>query len=345
LEEEAFRPDKNQREPDWGDLEYTSYESKTIPGCTSETYELTAGQYIDVGSLIVSNDDKNLYVTFVQDESYTRGEIRETHVFVGCGPDEIPLNGGGNPVIGHFPFSDDHGEVMQYTYEIPLDEFDCGTECLTIVAHAAIGGETAFGGCDDVEADQWDGRRWGCYFDYCPGDCENKSYGYMFKNWNPDENAVCFETILDEYGYSNSIHYDWLLRPENSHPELPILIDLGEDCEVGPYRDSYAANVSIDIIGDDLLTDPTLEIIVSMREPHVNHPDSYGKLHGYEIYVGWKNPVLPNGDLDPTVDFESKSFDSGLEDFIWQSKPGNWAGSRPSGDEPPFYVIVKVSIQ
>lgn len=141
--------------------------------CGIETV-LYAGQTIDAGTLTVTNDANNLYVTYnLKNDWY----LKEVHLYVGdCG--EIPVNKKGNPVLGHFPY------VMSFTYPyptsysetIPLDELG---ECFCISAHATIGrmnsegeeeSQTAFGGGNH----EFDGNRWGYFFDYCVKECDNE---------------------------------------------------------------------------------------------------------------------------------------------------------------------------
>ncbi len=68
------------------------------------TTTLYAGQHINVGTLTVSNNNTNLYVTFSVKEDWW---LSETHLFVGREVD-LPLTGSGNPKIGHFPYHGTH---------------------------------------------------------------------------------------------------------------------------------------------------------------------------------------------------------------------------------------------
>ena len=159
--------------------------------------------------------------------------LKETHLYVGCPmPEEtnngIPSNGGGNPVIGHFPFTADHDPMVQtYTYKIDLDNFkDCldpetgDPECLIMATHAKValigdGGEelqdeTAFQECSEGTFD-FEGNRWGCYSEFCPEPCEEKELelGWFYKDTRPDEYVTCLKDGVD-FGFSNELHYGWL---------------------------------------------------------------------------------------------------------------------------------------
>jgi hypothetical protein len=85
-----------------------------------------AGQHTEMGEVIVTNDDKYLYVEFVAYEPWV---IVETHVAVSDSLDGIPQTKKGNPKIGNFEYSIDSF--------IDLGDWPCGTD-LYIAAHAVV---------------------------------------------------------------------------------------------------------------------------------------------------------------------------------------------------------------
>jgi hypothetical protein len=97
------------------------------------TTPLIAGQDTDIGEVRVWNDADYLYVKFVS----TGDCLLETHVAVEESWEDIPQTKKGNPIPGHFEYSDPHACVHEYTYEVPLT-WPAGTE-LYIAAHAATG--------------------------------------------------------------------------------------------------------------------------------------------------------------------------------------------------------------
>lgn len=128
------------------------------------TTPLMAGQSIDAGEVVVSNDGDYLYINFVVDDPWI---LVESHVAVSLTLDGIPLNKSGNPKIGLFPYAD--GAV------IDLSQFgECGTE-LFIAAHAVVKmwdgfqwqTQTGWG-----QGSGFDGNSWAMYFNYtiqcCP---------------------------------------------------------------------------------------------------------------------------------------------------------------------------------
>lgn len=149
--------------------------------CGSDTLTLWAGQTIDAGDIIVSNDETNLYVTVVSNGGFTG----EENIKMWLGTDFSLLNGAGlvRPPAGGFPYkvTIPEGETT-YTFTvvlntIPLYEVSsCGDQAIHVVVHADVialhddgttSGETAWGG--DTEGP---GNAWWFYTDYVPTCCD-----------------------------------------------------------------------------------------------------------------------------------------------------------------------------
>lgn len=96
---------------------------------------LYAGQTIDVGTVAVTNDDTNLYVTY----NTTGGwYIAETHLAVASSLDSIPQTGSGNPIPGQFPYKGTHeGNTEEVTYAIDRQLYPDGM-MLYIAVHAVV---------------------------------------------------------------------------------------------------------------------------------------------------------------------------------------------------------------
>lgn len=143
---------------------------ETIQYCGDvKTVDFLAGQFIQAGSVIVGNDENNLYVTF----STTNGwEMKETHLYVGDGTDLT--NAGGSPAPGQFPYKENHSpRVTTYTYTIPLIDLP---PCMIIAAHAAVekwvdgqlvDAQTAWGNGEKI------GKSWAMKFEYCKQECRD----------------------------------------------------------------------------------------------------------------------------------------------------------------------------
>jgi Ca-activated chloride channel family protein len=113
---------------------------------------------IDVGDVIIWNDEDFLYITYETTDDWY---ITETHLHVAASLEDIPQTKKGNPIPGHFDYKDyHHPSVQTYMYAIPWT-WEPGTT-LYIAAHAVVSfGETAWG--DGVD---FDGNNWATYIMY-----------------------------------------------------------------------------------------------------------------------------------------------------------------------------------
>lgn len=152
---------------------YSTYCLLDCGGCTYQTvhYNYFAGQNILVGTLDVTNDAQNLYVTYHFTGSWYAGA---THLYVGSAAG-LPVNGQNVPVPGHFPYSTIHNPMVQsYTYTIPLASLD---PCYIIAAHADVYRLNSSGTVVQTETGWSFGthfpgtNRWGWYSNYCTQVC------------------------------------------------------------------------------------------------------------------------------------------------------------------------------
>jgi len=142
---------------------------KTEEYCgNSASYYLYASKHYKVGKVTIANDEENLYVRYSVWGWYLG--LTETHLYIGD-IDGMPINRGGNPQIGQFDYSDDHGWVKTYTYTIPLSELP---DCFVVAAHAVVNGRyTAWAKADCSFKETFGGHRWGWYIcEFCIGECE-----------------------------------------------------------------------------------------------------------------------------------------------------------------------------
>jgi|GEM_PF-1239536 len=148
-------------------------EGYTIPDCISETETpMLAAQTINVGSVLVWNDDNNVYVSYI----LTNGNLlRRTHLYVGA-CNSIPVNNAGNPRIGLYPYSTDHGTagVAVYTYTIPRSNLPTTELCIS--SHAEVitvsnGNQTGWGQGVQIN----DGGSWAMKFGYIQQNCEENT--------------------------------------------------------------------------------------------------------------------------------------------------------------------------
>ena len=142
-----------------------------VPGespCPVTVTQLTAGQFINAGSVTVTNDENYIYVMYTTANGYV---LTQTHLYVGnCA--NIPLNNQGNPVPGRFPYKATHANLTTYTYQVPISAISAGS-CGCIAAHAAVVKLDEAGNIVDSQTAWGSGYRinpqgnWGMAFGYC----------------------------------------------------------------------------------------------------------------------------------------------------------------------------------
>ncbi|WP_442267112.1 hypothetical protein ACSIGC_05275 [Tenacibaculum sp. ZS6-P6] len=123
--------------------------------------DLIAGQNEIIGSVTLSFDRTNMYVTYTANDNWT---IKATHLYLGdC--DLIPTTRKGNPKIGKFPYKMNHNNINEFTYTIPNSSLR-GINCLCIATHAEVSNgssnETAWG-----KGVRFDGKSWAMYSPLC----------------------------------------------------------------------------------------------------------------------------------------------------------------------------------
>ncbi len=144
-----------------------------VPQYSTTTWELLAGQSIDVGSLTVTNDASNFYVTYTLEgdpAEFSSLALGTVHLWVGNDLLNVPANRNGIPVPGQFPYQASAVGLTSYTFAIPFADLAlvdaksaCGTT-LYVVAHAEVTAvgldgaerrETAFGGDTTGTGNRW----------------------------------------------------------------------------------------------------------------------------------------------------------------------------------------------
>lgn len=195
--------------------------------CVPTVWDLTAGQNMVVGTVTVSNDTTNLYVTYAIDTvTYPGLTLGNLHMWVGTDMANLPTNSQGTPVPGQFCQADggrcfDASGLTSYTFTISFEDLafigdpvDCGDDVF-IVTHAEISdGETAFGG----DQDGWGNRWWfyGVYTICCDtppsvDDCETAfaKGGWVWtthRKSNP-EDLPSLELTRNRWGWAINLEY------------------------------------------------------------------------------------------------------------------------------------------
>ena len=168
---------------DAGSGTFVGYNETDCPDYGITEYTLWAGKTNDAGTVTVTNDDDNLYVTYNTNGTADLGEV---HVYVWDDLADIPSK---RPAPGHAPYTAENINADSYTVTIP-SSLECG-DVLYISTHAALvadgagdddsddgtggnDGETAYAGGSNTEGGFPTGRGawWGyvtytveCFFD------------------------------------------------------------------------------------------------------------------------------------------------------------------------------------
>ncbi len=149
----------------------------TAQVCEPTVWDLTAGQHYPVGTVAVSNDETNIYITYSIDTSaYPDAVFGTLHAWVGFNLADVPANSQGTPVPGQFPYQSGKDPypssegLQSYTFTIPFSDINVTIDPVTcpelpklyVVTHAEVdmdgtGGEheTAFGGDKPGSGPRW----------------------------------------------------------------------------------------------------------------------------------------------------------------------------------------------
>jgi len=129
-----------------------------VKDAVSYKTNLIAGQHTVAGFITVSNDGKNLYITYETEDSWL---INETHLYVDT---IIPTNS----APGKFPYKHEElGWVTTDTYEIPLEDLGVvPCDIVYIAAHAELIKNKKKAGSWAEGVKIRPGKNWAMYFNY-----------------------------------------------------------------------------------------------------------------------------------------------------------------------------------
>jgi hypothetical protein len=96
-----------------------AFDFEDAASCAATETDLIAGQHTVVGKVSVSVVGENYIVTYSVDPGYC---LTETHLSVVDEPANFPMTPSGNPKNGNFEYSDTHGCVNSFSYEVPTSK-------------------------------------------------------------------------------------------------------------------------------------------------------------------------------------------------------------------------------
>lgn len=101
--------------------------------CQPTTTNIMAGKNTVAGTITITNDLVNIYVTYTTTGGWVMGQ---TQLYVGP-LSGLPVNKMGNPMIGLFPYKTTHNPyVTTFTYTIPRAGIT--DACIIVAAHAEV---------------------------------------------------------------------------------------------------------------------------------------------------------------------------------------------------------------
>lgn len=282
--------------------------------CLGQTCPLNAGQTLNWGTLSVTNDLTNLYVSYTAAEGKSFGTL---HLWVGTSLDLLEFNNGGNIAIGQFPYSFDASGVTTHTFTVPFNNIPVFASCntpISIVAHAEMSdgttGQTAFGGCtphnvQDVEVK----GRWYYTIEYAPC-CYNQPSarlgtafakgGYVFTT-NPKSNPEklpSLKLIQNRWGWAINM-------PAAGEYTSDIYVGAGLNntttaTKVGTATivwDGSNATISYDLVSPFSLEE--VHIFANDLKPLTTAPGQYGFTQYFDPkQEDLSNVILPVSDSD-----------------------------------------------
>jgi hypothetical protein len=309
-----------------GSAPIVSAPSAIVPAetCGATTWDLTAGQTIDVGSVSVSNDADYLYVTYGLD--YPGATFGALHLWVGNSLLNLPANAQGIPVPGQFCSADggacaDASGLVSYTFQIPFADLNivdasaaCGSS-LYVVTHAEVSfdsdgdgevdGETAFGGPISGSGPRW--WYYGAHSICCdfgnpdPPVCETAfaKGGWVFttdKKSNP-EALPSLALTKNRWGWAID-----LLAPGDYHYDVWAGAGLNKTSkgelvgEVDVSWDGASAVVTYSVFDGTAIEE--VHLYAGDAAPATVAPGQYGYLAEFDPNVSTYSFVVPLADAD-----------------------------------------------
>jgi hypothetical protein len=230
--------------------QHSSRDTGNIPDeyCGDATVvPLIAGRQYTVGEVTITNDEVYIYIDITTFDSWV---LDETHAAVVGSVDDLPLNNGGNPRIGHYPY--ENHAMIELGDWVPGDNIVISVHAEVMKlndAGEAIQQENAWG----QGIQQSRGNRW-MYFHYAVQDCDDGSsdcdYGWA-ATWGSTQSDIAQSVATDDEGYTyvcgqSSVTYankdPWLRKYD------PCGVMIWDFTWGGPYAD-YARKVAVDPSG------------------------------------------------------------------------------------------------
>lgn len=235
---------------------------KLSPGECDIITDLIAGQHTDVGEVIVTHDEVNMYVTYrISEPGWC---LKEHHLHISSTLAGIPQTKTGNPKVGHFAYKGTHDCILEYTETIPI-EWGAGAQ-VYVAAHAVVandngdGGTTTFTKSGGISTETawglgapFPGNNWAMYFFYTL--CDDNGGGIGTESeiayaYAPDGSGITSVCLLD-LGISYSWGFELGQFSDNYSFELwanPNTCSFDKGFHVGTVEVIFKGGNKIDVV-------------------------------------------------------------------------------------------------
>lgn len=144
-----------------GEVETFETGSWATYACPVEVFDNLGGRSIATGAVEVTNDIDGLNITIIGVDGWL---VDEWHVYAGTAP--VPVNGGGNPAPGRFPYQDDVDPPRdRVTIHIPFTSLGVGcNDAIVLAVHTVVRKNTSAGWTEQTAwawEQEFTGARWG----------------------------------------------------------------------------------------------------------------------------------------------------------------------------------------
>ena len=254
---------------------------------------LVAGKNMTVGTVDVAvNGGGDLLITY--NITVPNVYLLETHADIFSSLEQFKQekklsNGGATP--GKFNFKkafDPKAKATSYTVVVPKSYVDKygSSGCVSIATHAALSnGETAWAGiCSDTpkstslqNAQQFPGKNWSVYFDFCLNECKGKDFTYAWEDLRNEGNDADYNDLIiqtDAIRNGNELKLKFFATARGAGfdhvfkikiPKQGIISIQGANSEAAPAYTSDGLNYIITVFASTKVALPTNDVL-----PHTN---------------------------------------------------------------------------
>ncbi|MFX1431215.1 MAG: hypothetical protein ACFFCY_13710 [Promethearchaeota archaeon] len=272
---------------------------------------------IDVGDILIWNTTEYIYVKYTVIEGWW---LTETHLHIASSIEEIPQTKKGNPIPGQFDYKNEHDDVSEFQYQIPLS-WSIGDQ-IYVAAHGVV----KYIDSDSIEVeesawasgDEFPGNNWATYFTYFiakgVGVWLATDYDWTVNTFDPDPvgsptQDLDDKLILQRVGGHGEADYNLPSIPPNAYANHRLWFDRDG-------VDQWQAQNPLAIDGGTYNTGGTYEIIITLVATSKTEGTAYltinGLDQGFETDGNWQTMELSPAGMIFYGDMENMQLFYGL---------------------------------